>query len=169
MSAKDLIAAAAITEEATTFPKGVVDVAIHQTTMQDLVHAANELVDIIDRLADLKAQTSELEAREKELKRSIIPDLMKNAGIVNSQNKGSFTVPGRRIYLETRTYASVTAEQKPTFFAWLRDHEQGAMIQETVNSQTLSAFVRERRADGLNDPPGIAVHEDTVAKVMKAK
>ncbi len=138
-----------------------------QTAFPDLIKYANELADLSDDIDKKEDVVKDLKARKDHLRKVLIPDLMKKAGLVNSQNKGSFTIPGRKIYLETRVNASVTEAMKPALFAWLRKQKLGDMIKEVVHSQTLSAFVRGRREDGLTVPPTVSVHEETVAKVMK--
>jgi hypothetical protein len=137
--------------------------------MQTLVKSAAELAIIEERLDEIKARESELNDRRKQLREQEIPALMKSAGLVNSQNKGSFTIPGYKLHLETRVHASAPAETRPLLFAWLRKRKMKHMITENVHPQTLSAFVRGLREEGKQDPPGVSSYEVTVAKLTKQK
>ncbi len=133
----------------------------------ELVKAANELADVSDKVDHLEDELKTLKARKDHLRKGIIPDLMRKAGIVDSKNKGSFTIPGRKVYLETRVNASVTEENRPSFFKWLKAHKFGDMIKPTVHSSTLTSWVKLMREDGKVIPPTVSVFEETVAKVMK--
>jgi hypothetical protein len=58
--------------------------------------------------------------------------------------------PGKsyRITVGMRLMASILADRKPDAYAWLRASELGGLIYETVNSQSLSAAIRERLERG---------------------
>ena len=51
-----------------------------------------------------------------------------------------------------RLFASCPVEQQPTLFEWLRAHEQGSAVKETVHSATLSQIVSECLRDGVALP-----------------
>jgi len=57
-----------------------------------------------------------------------------------------------------RLFATCPAEHFTTLAAWLRDHEQGAAIKETVHSSTLSQIVGECLRDGVALPEGISYY-----------
>jgi hypothetical protein len=61
----------------------------------------------------------------------------------------------RRVGVSTRINCAIIPEKKAEAFDWLRDPQQQAaeLIQETVNSGTLSSFARQRVEDlGLEMP-----------------
>lgn len=142
-----------------------------QTPAPTLVQMAEELATLTTEIGDLDAQLKALKERRDQLRKVAIPDAMRAAGMVNG-TKGSFTFPGGSVYLETRTYVSIKDGEQPAAFAWLRAHDQGDVIKETVNASSLSAIVRElMEADGGNfsEPACLSIHPETVAKVKVSK
>jgi hypothetical protein len=71
-------------------------------------------------------------------------------GMQDLLSKG-FTLGTRKFDVKTRTTASFT--DKPEGFKWLRDIGEGALITETVHSQTLSAFIKGWIEDNALTPP----------------
>lgn len=138
-------------------------------TNTGLMELADELIHLEEELAELTAQVKEREDRKKQLRNREIPEAMSALGMVNAAGKGSFTFSGGKIHLESRLYASCSEEGRRLLFPFLRKENAGDLIKETVNASTLSAYVRERRGDGLGDPPGVSVHEEVTAKLTKAK
>jgi hypothetical protein len=142
--------------------------AVANETFPELVKAATEFANLSDELDTAEAKVSDMKARREHLRKMVLPDLMRKAGLVDTKNKGSFTIPGAKIYLETRVNASVTEANKAKVFKWLKDNKLGDMIKETVHHQTLTAFVRSLREAGKEIPPTVSVFEETVAKMKKA-
>lgn len=134
---------------------------------QALVQLAEEAVACKETIDDLEAKVKEYKQRYDELRKTLIPEAMKRLGIVSDTGKGSFTFSGGKVYLETKVKAGCTKAMEPKFHAWLRSHNAADLIKEAVNVQTLSAFVRERRAEGLDDPPYISIFEEVTAKISK--
>ena len=56
---------------------------------------------------------------------------------------------------------------KPELFRFLKENGAEELIKPTVNPQTLSAYVRERRGDSLMDPPGVSIHVEEIAKLTR--
>lgn len=84
----------------------------------------------------LRAVNAEIEAVEAELAQRMIDEEVQN-----------FSRGGQLFYLTTRTWANPVAGKKQELYTWLREHDFGDLVQETVNSQTLSAWVREQTED----------------------
>ena len=59
----------------------------------------------------------------------------------------SFQRAGTRFYLTTKTYVSANKEQKDELFDSLRNEGYGSLITETINANSLSAFVKEQMSD----------------------
>ena len=57
-----------------------------------------------------------------------------------------------------RLYASAPQEVLPQIFAWLREHDQGNAIKETVHPSTLSQIVEEQLRNGGEVPPGVVYY-----------
>ena len=53
----------------------------------------------------------------------------------------------RTAYLTTKTYASANKEQKEELFDALRNEGYGSLITETINANSLSAFVKEQMSE----------------------
>lgn len=131
----------------------------------ELISLSNELVHLKDEIDKKESELKQFKDRYDEIRKTLLPDMMKKLSLVTSNGKGSFTFSGGKIHLESRLYASCSGVGQPTFFKWLRKNGAADLIKETVNAQTLSAFIRERRGDGLKDPPGVSTHEEVVAKL----
>lgn len=118
--------------------------------------------------ARLEAELKETNRVLKELEEVLLPEEMNRLGMVKN-NKGSFTTPsGMRVSLRTDVYASTVEAKKDEFFEWLRDNGAGSLIKETVHSQTLRAYVREQRENGVTIPEDlISVYEVTKAVLTK--
>ena len=54
---------------------------------------------------------------------------------------------GTLFYLTTKTYASSDKEHKDELFDALRNEGYGSLITETVNANSLSAFVKEQMSE----------------------
>ncbi len=135
----------------------------------DLFEAAAEMLAAKNEADRLTAEAKQHKDRYDELRQTIIPDLMQKKGLVQSSGKGSFTFSGGKIHLETKLYAACTEANRPTLFSWLRKQKLGDVIKETVAPATLAALVRERREEGRDDPPGVSIHTETVAKLTGTK
>lgn len=138
-------------------------------TNTDLIQLANEMLTSKQESDRLEAEAKQYKDRYNQLRTKDIPDAMRALGYVNSSGKGSFTFAGGKVHLETKLSASCASVNQPGLFAWLRKQKAGDLIKEIVHPQTLTAFVRDRRAEGLEDPPGISVWEETKAKLTGTK
>jgi len=65
------------------------------------------------------------------------------------------TMNGDRLTVVMKLYASVNGENKDKAYKWLRDNGHGAMIQETINASSLSAFAKAELAEGRELPDEI--------------
>lgn len=84
-----------------------------------------------DQVKGLTAEIAELDAR--------LSDEMLEAGLE------SFARNGRTFYLSTKTFASPKAGMSDELIIALKEHGSGDLVKESVNSSTLSAFVREMK------------------------
>lgn len=60
-----------------------------------------------------------------------------------------------RISLSADLNVSIPAENKDEFYAWLRKNKSGDLIQQTVNSSTLKAFIKDRIKNGKSWPTNL--------------
>ena len=105
----------------------------------------NRIFEMADRLKVLQEQKKESEARTKALSAEIdaldteLSDAMADAELER------FSRNGHTFYLKSRLFASPTAGRKDEMLEALRTNGYGSLIVESVNTQTLSSFVKEQR------------------------
>lgn len=108
--------------------------------MTDMFELADKLKDLKERKAELaeetKANNAEIEQAEFQLSQ-----------LMASTETQSFQRAGILFYLTTKTYASANKEQKDELFDALRNEGYGSLITETINANSLSAFVKEQMSD----------------------
>jgi hypothetical protein len=122
----------------------------------DVVNSADH-IEIIRHYSQLRAATERIaEARkaldemEVQLSREYVPDAMRAAKVK------TVTIEGiGRVSLSNRFSCSIIAEPKTIGHEWLRNNGHGALVQETVNSSTLSSF-----AKNLTEEEGKELPED---------
>ena len=108
--------------------------------MTDMFELADKLKDLKERKAELaeetKANNAEIEQAEFQLSQ-----------LMASTETQSFQRAGTLFYLTTKTYASANKEQKDELFDALRKEGYGSLITETINANSLSAFVKEQMSE----------------------
>jgi hypothetical protein len=126
-----------------------------------------EIIRHYDKLRQVTALIKEsreaLEQIETSLSREHVPDVMRR------HNVKTITVEGvGRVSLGTRWSASMP--DKYAGFEWLRGHNHGGVIQETVNAQTLGALAKELNNEGTELPaPTFNVNVMTYTSITKVK
>ena len=96
----------------------------------------------------IKESREALSQLEERLSREFIPDVMR------ANNIKSTTIEGvGRVSLGTRWSASIL--DKEAGFEWLRGSDNGGVIQETVNAQTLGALAKELSTLNIDLPQDI--------------
>lgn len=104
----------------------------------DVVHLAlafTALSDIHDRLDAM----SKVYGKIWDVARSeTIPSAFEDAKV----DKSLSLTTGRRVTVSTRWYAGFRKDKKLEGFEWLRSNDQGSLIYETVNSQTLASTAK---------------------------
>lgn len=104
----------------------------------DALRTANETIKEARRALD---EMSEKWSREH------VPDAMR------ANKLKTITILGiGRVTISARWSASIAEGKKPEAFEWLRAGDHGGIIQETVNSSTLSAFAKEQFEKGFELP-----------------
>lgn len=100
--------------------------------------------------ADIKSQEAALKAKKEELRllqEELLPTKMNEEGVstVNVTGVGRFTVTSvERV--------SVIGGKQPDLKAWLEENGYEGLIQDTINSSTLKAWVKERLQEGDEVP-----------------
>ena len=134
---------------------------------------SNELFALADELRELKETKKRLEDELKavglEIDRVDVV-LAQHMADTETQN---FTRNGTTFCLTSTTRASAAAGRKDELFAALREAGFGDLVYETVNANSLSAFVKEQTAENEDVLPGwldglVNVFEKTTVGVRKA-
>lgn len=132
-----------------------------------------QLFDLADQLKTLREDKRNLEERLKKVNAAIDEvDYQLSEAMAASETQ-NFTRAGTMFYLTSTTRASAIAGQKEALFDALRGAGYENLIQETVNANSLSAFVREQIAENSDALPGwldglVNVFEKTTVGVRNA-
>ena len=131
------------------------------------------MFELADRLKELREAKKEAELKVKELNAEIEQaDYELSEMMANSETQ-NFTRCGTMFCLTTATRASAAAGRKDELYDALKQSGFGDLVYETVNANSLSAFVREQIADNEDALPDwldglVNVFEKTSVGVRKA-
>ena len=106
-----------------------------------------DMFELADKLKELRERKSELAEETKANNAEIEQAEFQLSQLMASTETQSFQRAGTLFYLTTKTYASANKEQKDELFDALRNEGYGSLITETINANSLSAFVKEQMAD----------------------
>ena len=134
---------------------------------------SNDLFALADELRELKETKKRLEDELKSVGFDIDrvdADLAQRMADTETQN---FTRNGTMFCLTNTTRASATAGRKDELFEALREAGYGDLVYETVNANSLSAFVKEQTTENGDALPQwldglVTVFEKTTVGVRKA-
>ena len=102
------------------------------------------IFEMADRLKSLKKQKKDLEDSVKAIG-SEIEELDRQLSDAMAETQlDSFSRNGSTFYLYSRLYASPSAGRKDAMMQALKQNGYGSLVVESVNSKTLSSFVREQ-------------------------
>lgn len=129
-----------------------------------------ELADKLKELRELKKWT---ESELKEINATIEQTDYDLSNLMAESETQSFNRSGTLFYLNTKTYASAAAEKKEDLYQTLKDKGFGSLVVETVNANSLSAFVKEQIMENEDVLPSwldgkVNVFEKTTVGVRKA-
>ena len=134
---------------------------------------SEELFALADQLRELKETKKYAEQELKEITEEIDRvDAALAECMINTETQ-NFTRNGTMFCLTNTTRASAAAGRKDELFAALRAAGFGDLVYETVNANSLSAFVKEQTAENEDVLPGwldglVNVFEKTTVGVRKA-
>ena len=134
---------------------------------------SNDLFALADELRELKETKKRLEDELKAVGLDIDrvdADLAQRMADTETQN---FTRNGTMFCLTNTTRASATVGRKDELFEALREAGYGDLVYETVNANSLSAFVKEQTTENGDALPQwlaglVTVFEKTTVGVRKA-
>ena len=134
---------------------------------------SEKLFELADRLKALRDEKKDAEQRVKELNAAFDETDAALAQLMTDTETQNFTRSGTMFCLTNTTRASAAADRKDELFDALRTEGYGGHIYETVNANSLSAFVREQISENDDVLPGwldglVSVFEKTTVGVRKA-
>ncbi|MCC5910047.1 MAG: hypothetical protein JJT76_06380 [Clostridiaceae bacterium] len=133
-----------------------------------------EMFDLADRLKALKDLKKQVDEMGKKVKDEI--DIMEAAlsQLMIEEEMQSFNRAGLIFYLNTKLYASVIPYKKEDLFSTLKREGYGDLVYETVNANSLAAFVREQVEENEEELPSwleglVSTYEKTSVGMRKGK
>ena len=132
----------------------------------------HEIFDMADKLKAAREHKKDLEAQVKEVNAEIEQLDLALSDAMAEQEVERFSHSGSTFYLSTRLYASPASGRKDELMQALKDNGYGSIVVETVNSGTLSSFVKEQMAVNDDEIPEwlsgvVSVVEKTTVGVRK--
>ena len=133
----------------------------------------NRLFELADELKALRDRKDALEAELKQVNMDIDNVDWHLSNLMGETETQNFTRAGTMFCLTTKTHASAVAGRKEELFSALRAGGFGDLVYETVNANSLSAFVKEQVAENGDMLPDwldglVNVFEKTTVGVRKA-
>ena len=133
----------------------------------------SSMFELAERLLALRDEKTREEEQLKKTNASIEEveyRLSEEMALCETQN---FTRAGMTFFLTTKTRASAVTEIKDQLYAALREKGYGDLVYQTVNANSLSAFVKEQIAENDSALPDwleglVNVYEKTTVGVRKA-
>lgn len=132
-----------------------------------------EMFELADRLRALREDKQSAEQQVKAITDEIDEVNYRLSEMMAETETQNFTRSGIMFYLISKTMASATAARKDELYAALKREGYGEMITETINANSLSAFVKEQITENDDALPGwlnglVNVFEKTTVGVKRA-
>ena len=132
-----------------------------------------QMFDLSEQLVALRDDKDKLEERLKKLNQYIEEVEYKLSDTMALTETQNFTRAGKTFYLTTKTRASAASESKDDLYRALKTKGFGSLVYETVNANSLSAFVKEQISENRDTLPTwlndlVNVFEKTTVGVRKA-
>ncbi len=134
---------------------------------------SEQLFDLADRLRALRDAKADAEQQLKQINAEIDEVDYRLSELMAESETQNFTRSGTMFCLTTKTRASAAAGRKDELFSALRGEGYGDLVYETVNANSLSAFVKEQIAENDDALPAwldglVNVFEKTSVSLRKA-
>ncbi len=131
------------------------------------------IFELADELKALRDRKQALEAELKQVNADIDNVDWHLSNLMAETETQNFTRAGTMFCLTSTTRASAAPDRKDELFDALRSEGFGSMVYETVNANSLSAFVKEQMAENGDALPDwldglVKVFEKTTVGVRKA-
>ena len=134
----------------------------------------NDMLQTAERLKSLRDQKATLEEQIKALNEEIEQTDGQLCSMMIDSETQNFTHSGVQFSLTSKIRASAIAERKQDLFYALRKNGFGSLIQENVNANSLSAFVKEQMEEGGDELPFwledlVSVYQHNTVSMRKAR
>lgn len=110
---------------------------------------------------DLEIQIDAIKRETAELEAALLPQFEQDA-------IDRISIDGRTVYVERKLWAKAKDGDKPSVCKALKRCRLGDYVEETFNTNSLSAYVRELDREGRPLPPSLATVLD-VSEVFKLR
>ncbi|WP_312059889.1 gp33 family protein [Anaerotignum sp.] len=137
------------------------------------MESTDSMFELAGRLKSLRDEKQEAEQHLKDINAAIEETDYRLATMMAESETHNFTHAGTMFSLTTKTRASATVDHKEELFTALRREGYGDLVYETVNANSLSAFVKEQIAENEDSLPEwlnglVNVFEKTTVGVRKS-
>ena len=134
---------------------------------------SEKMFELADTLRALRDEKAEAEQRLKEINAAIDEADYRLSELMAETETQNFTRAGTMFALTTKTRASAMAGRKDELYAALKENGYGDLVYETVNANSLSAFVKEQISENQDHVPDwlnglVHVYEQTAVSVRKS-
>lgn len=134
---------------------------------------SERMFELADRLRALREEKTEAEQRVKDINADMEETEYRLSELMAETETQNFTRAGMMFCLTTKTRASAMAGSKDELYQALKKAGYGDLVYETVNANSLSAFVKEQMAENGDVLPGwlnglVNVFEKTGVSLRKS-
>lgn len=132
-----------------------------------------KMYELAEQLKQLREEKKYAEQRVKDINAEIDKTEYALVQLMAETETQNFTRAGTMFSLTTKTRASAMAGRKDELYSALKENEFGDLVYETVNANSLSAFVKEQIAENQDTIPAwlnglVNVYEQTSVSVRKS-
>ena len=131
------------------------------------------MYELAERLKQLREKKKAVEQQLKDIHAEIAQTDYQLSMLMAETETQNFTRAGTMFALTTKTRASAMAGRKDELYAALKENGYGDLVYETVNANSLSAFVKEQISENQDHVPDwlnglVHVYEQTAVSVRKS-
>lgn len=131
------------------------------------------MYELAEQLKQLREEKKNAEQRVKDINADIDKTEYALVQLMAETETQNFTRAGTMFSLTTKTRASAMAGRKDELYSALKENGFGDLIYETVNANSLSAFVKEQISENQDTVPEwlnglVNVYEQTSVSVRKS-
>lgn len=131
------------------------------------------MYELAEQLKQLREEKKDAEQRVKDINTEIDKTEYALVQLMAETETQNFTRAGTMFSLTTKTRASAMAGRKDELYSALKENGFGDLVYETVNANSLSAFVKEQISENQDTVPDwlnglVNVYEQTSVSVRKS-